>query len=347
MVGGSSGWLTQISCVDGSGGDASDPYTRIDPIWLERYVEHFAARNPIAVDSNPGAYLSAWRLVTRTIDDEVRREDLWRTEFYHDWAAPQDIASSIMVRLARRGAETATLNINCTHRKDRFSPSDIELAAQHQPHLVRAFELGRRLAEARLTDPAPDGLFDRSHHGLFLVDRAARIRRVNRAGEALIAAQDALIAPAGRLSATSPAADRQLQGLIACACSPERRIGGDMTIASALRSHPVSLCVVPVRAERAWPFHVEPAALVCATDLNARAALPEQQLRRAFGLTAAEARVAVAIAQGHAPGEVADTLGVTILTVRNQLARILEKTETHRQAELASVLMRLVGAPSD
>jgi DNA-binding CsgD family transcriptional regulator len=346
MVGGSSGWLSQLSCVDGSGGDAADPLLRVDPIWMERYVEHFAGRNPIAVDDNPRGYLDSWRLITRTVDDEICREQLRRTEFYHDWLAPQDISSSIMVRLARRGAETATLNVNCSHRKDRFSATEIDLVARYQPHLVRAFELGRRLAESRQNDPAADGLFEGSHHGLFLVDGAARIRRSNACGEALLAARDPLVGAAGRLSTLSAAANRQLQALIAGACGRERRIGGGMTVAAASQARRISLSVVPVRAERAWPFHIEPAALVWATDLDSRTDLPEQQIRRIFGLTAAEARVAMAISQGDSLAELAESLRVSIHTVHNHLARIFDKTETRRQSQLASLLMRLIASPA-
>jgi DNA-binding CsgD family transcriptional regulator len=346
MIGASGGWLSQLSCIDGSGGDAADPLARIDPIWMERYVEHYAGRNPIAVDDNPRGYLESWRLITRTVDDEINREDLRRSEFYHDWLAPQDIASSMLIRLARRGAETATLNINCSHKKDRFSPDEIDMVARHQPHLVRAFELGRRLAEARQVEPTADGLFEGSHHGLFLVDRTGRIRRVNPVGEAMIVARDGLVATAGRLGALSPAANRQLQALIAGACGRAERTGGGMTVASATRAHGLSLSVVPVRAERAWPFHLEPAALVCATDLGARADLPEQQIRRIFGLTAAETRVAMAIAQGDSLAELAGSLGISINTVNNHLARIFDKTETRRQAQLASLLMRLIATPT-
>jgi DNA-binding CsgD family transcriptional regulator len=64
-------------------------------------------------------------------------------------------------------------------------------------------------------------------------------------------------------------------------------------------------------------------------------------LTRAFGLTPAEAKLAATIAQGRAPEQIAEELGIARTTVRNQLRAIFSKTNTHRQSELVALLARL------
>jgi DNA-binding CsgD family transcriptional regulator len=59
------------------------------------------------------------------------------------------------------------------------------------------------------------------------------------------------------------------------------------------------------------------------------------QLTRLYGLTAAEARIALRIAEGSSPQEVARSLGVSVNTVRTHLHRAFDKTGTRRQAQLA------------
>lgn len=61
-----------------------------------------------------------------------------------------------------------------------------------------------------------------------------------------------------------------------------------------------------------------------------------------FDLTAAEARVARAIAEGLTPAEIAQRHNVSRETVRSQLKRVLLKTSTNRQAELSLLISRLV-----
>jgi DNA-binding CsgD family transcriptional regulator len=67
----------------------------------------------------------------------------------------------------------------------------------------------------------------------------------------------------------------------------------------------------------------------------------ERILRSGFGLTQAEARVALAITRGESLNEIARARGVTVATARTQLKSVFSKTQTHRQAELAAFVGRI------
>ena len=71
----------------------------------------------------------------------------------------------------------------------------------------------------------------------------------------------------------------------------------------------------------------------------------ELRLRRRFKLSKAEARVATLLAEGLAPRMIADRLNVSIHTVRSQLQAIFNKTDTCRQAELTSLILRETEIP--
>ena len=68
-------------------------------------------------------------------------------------------------------------------------------------------------------------------------------------------------------------------------------------------------------------------------------------LQRMFGLTPAEAKLAIEIASGQTPAEIAAENLVSMATVRSQLASVLAKTQTRRQAELVALLARLAILP--
>ena len=68
-------------------------------------------------------------------------------------------------------------------------------------------------------------------------------------------------------------------------------------------------------------------------------------LRRIFGLTGAEARLAIRIGHGETPTAIARDQGVSVATIRCQLASIFAKTQTRRQTELAMLLMRVAILP--
>jgi DNA-binding CsgD family transcriptional regulator len=66
---------------------------------------------------------------------------------------------------------------------------------------------------------------------------------------------------------------------------------------------------------------------------------PQEVLRTLYGLTPAECRVALLLADGHAPRKIADMVGVTDNTVRSQIKSIFAKTGVKRQAELIRLLL--------
>jgi DNA-binding CsgD family transcriptional regulator len=98
----------------------------------------------------------------------------------------------------------------------------------------------------------------------------------------------------------------------------------------------------PVGAERMAPFDTGPAVVLCIHDPD-RAEVSADQIAEAFGLTASQAKVALALLSGCSPKQTAEALGVSFFTVRAHLARIFEKTGTSRQAELVALMARRLG----
>lgn len=69
--------------------------------------------------------------------------------------------------------------------------------------------------------------------------------------------------------------------------------------------------------------------------------LPFPVLQQAFDFTVAEARVAVQLASGATPEEVAKRGGVSIGTVRNQMKSIFKKASVSKRSDLVRVLVNL------
>jgi len=100
---------------------------------------------------------------------------------------------------------------------------------------------------------------------------------------------------------------------------------------------PTVVRVLPVHPAAKSPF-LGARALLVFTPSEAKKAIQPVVLVQAFGLTAAEARLAAELAEGASVEEIALKFGVSRDTVRNQLKVIFSKTGTHRQAELVLLL---------
>ncbi|MHA6729469.1 response regulator [Devosia sp. A369] len=79
-------------------------------------------------------------------------------------------------------------------------------------------------------------------------------------------------------------------------------------------------------------------------QLGPRPPLCPDILVRDFGLTPAEARVALALADGKQPAQIAADLDIARTTVVFHLRNIFQKTDTNRQAELVALLLRAADA---
>jgi DNA-binding CsgD family transcriptional regulator/PAS domain-containing protein len=297
-------------------------------------VNPFVRPHPVR-DAEP------WPLTVVTDEDFFPREDFVSTEYFNDFLRPQEIHSVCIVRLARQGRVQTTVNLTRPSRLPQFGPEELQIARLLQPHLIRALKMNQALERPRRVAGHLAEALDQSAQAIFLLDARGAIQHANREAERLLAEADALCSVGGQLTAVPAAATYRLDHLVMRAASrdPAVRSGGSMAIVTPSRDAPVTLTVGPMRAER---FGLPSAGwvMVCASDLACEASAPEVQLRQLFGLTAAETRVAHALFEGATPREAAEALGVSFHTVRSQLARIYEKTQTHRQSELMRLMLR-------
>jgi DNA-binding CsgD family transcriptional regulator len=80
-------------------------------------------------------------------------------------------------------------------------------------------------------------------------------------------------------------------------------------------------------------------AVLLVADPQARAAPPIAALCALYGLTAAEARLAAALAAGQGLRDYATGSGIALCTARWQLQQVLAKTDTHRQSDLVRLIL--------
>jgi DNA-binding CsgD family transcriptional regulator len=99
--------------------------------------------------------------------------------------------------------------------------------------------------------------------------------------------------------------------------------------------------VTPVSAVHRLPAtRNRGAALVSISDPESTPLPDDRTLREMFGLTPAEARLTRLLAEGTSLAEAAERLGLRRETARTRIKVIFDKTGTHRQAELVSLVMR-------
>ncbi|MER8805754.1 MULTISPECIES: helix-turn-helix transcriptional regulator [Mesorhizobium] len=101
----------------------------------------------------------------------------------------------------------------------------------------------------------------------------------------------------------------------------------------------------PVVINERGLFAADNTIVVALLDRETKSAPNPQTLQRMFGLTGAETHLAVRLAKGYTPLEIAESCALSRTTIRTQLASLFAKTETRRQAELVTLLARVSVLP--
>ncbi len=265
--------------------------------------------------------------------DAYRRSVFWnefasRVGVYHLLGAMQPLgeAGTLLVGLHRPQART------------EFAVPERQAIDALLPHLRRALQLRHALQLA----PAQGAVagFDAIAKPAMIVDAELNLLHANQAAEALFRTGDLLARREGsvlRLAAPrteDTAALRRLAARVALANDPGAAI---RVLAPGGATFIATVAPLPAPARTPGP----PRALILVRSLAPNPDRSARLLADLYGLTQAEAAVALAAAEGHTAERIATDRATTINTIRTQLRRALEKTAAANLRELTRIITLL------
>lgn len=309
---------------------------RLPTEGVDRYLEYYWSIDP-RVGRVPA--LQVGQIFTDL--DFITESQMDRHEYYQDFLAPLGFRYFIGGLLAKRSSLRAYYGVQRSLGKTAPDQQERRTLEILQPHLRAALELHLRLGELESEVESLVQAIDRLSTGVVLLNRDGQVLALNAAAEGLIARRDGLVLEQGMLGAQLPHEAVVLSTAVAAAI--DLATGAALVGSNGFRvSRPsgraaLVLTVIPL------PTALEKTggavAAIMIADPERGAALPAEVIRTLFGLTPAEAHLAIAISGGETLKNYARTRGVSINTIRAQLARIMAKTGTKRQPELVSLLI--------
>jgi DNA-binding CsgD family transcriptional regulator len=188
-----------------------------------------------------------------------------------------------------------------------------------------------------------------------LLDGKGRITLANPAAEALLRTRGGLAVDrdgglrlVAALPAETAALSRALAQALAVASGTGTELGGPLRLSRPSGGAPLLVLPVPLPppAFALWEMLEQARVLVLIVDPSAQSRTTAAAIQTTFGLTAAEARVAVLIGSGLGGPQTGAMLGISPSTVRTHLKRCFEKTGVHSQVGLARILAAFPIDPS-
>ena len=231
--------------------------------------------------------------------------------------------------------------------RDGWTSERVETIGRLLPHLRQFVRVRQALAGAGALGASLVELLDNVRAGVIQLDRRARPIAANDRARALLRRRDGLRDRDGQLRASLPKDDAALQRLLARALpwpagSAE---GGSMLVGRPETRSRLVLHVSPVHDPGMESRKSRIATLVLAIDPADRTGIDPARVGKALGLTRAESRVAVSLAEGKTIDDIAAESGRSRTTVKWHIRHIYAELGVSRQIELAHLVTSLADVP--
>ncbi|MBX3220950.1 MAG: hypothetical protein KF795_10545 [Labilithrix sp.] len=312
-----------------TGADESEFASYFD--WRDQDPRFFAAHE------RPGVLLSD------TID--IDRRAFERSAIFNDYLLRSDSYYTTFGAFPLADGLVLAQAFIRGRRLGPFSPAEIAAVMSLIPHLRRAVQLRHLVRSMREELVDLRRALDFLPAASAVLDSTGKVVCANTRAEALFRERNGVHTAHGKLTASRLSDARALAGAIA-----QTAIHSNASSGAAPIVPPISIARLGKEPIAVVLFALRPQSALRDTSRAVRVIAlfhdPEQHVRlkpntvaSVYGLTATEALLACAIAEGHTLANFASKRGCSEDTARTHLKRILEKTGTSRQADLVRVLL--------
>lgn len=333
------GQITLVS-IDWRAQIATAVAPRCDPDLLASWQDYWVFQDPTQVPASLRPESEIY-----TLGSIMPEEEFAATPVFNEfWRKAELSLAAAGANLVVEDQFSAMLHFCNAPNGPSLSARQIEIFGAVLRHFNRAVRVSRRLWELELKHVAATERLEILQQAVFLADASGRVVQANATAKAMLDAGKEIYLDKGRLAA---AGSGILQKLIASCARTSVSLsgpGGEFNIPREHPNSPLFVTVTPLRsktrlADVPWIGVGHPVAIVMVRDPDSDRGRRELNLRRRFGLTAAEARLATEILKGDGRAAAASRHGISTATARTHLSSIFEKTGTHRQAELVRLLL--------
>lgn len=306
----------------------------IDAPWLASFnALYFAPDNPWMQLTQrlhrPGIVRTNERLDTILQQHGV----LYRSSYYNEWMRPQGFKYTIGNTLLDDAGLIANITLMRQPDMPSFSEPEVRAFERLSRHMTRALQLAVRIDQPQ-SSPLLMAALDRLPECIAVTDANLRVRHANGAMESLLRRRQGLCLRHGLLATTDPSRQAELAAYL---------VGTDDTRNCQIRldlpcqpgGH-LTLRAVPL-ARRS--FFAAPSILLMASEHAGARDISPDAIRQQYGLTRAETRLALSLAEGNSVRQAAQSMGIGYGTARVYLKSVFGKTDAHTQAQLVARIL--------
>ena len=254
---------------------------------------------------------------------------------------------SICVRLDGLNCSRIVLQFHDRSNGSGWSSPDLDLIRLLLPQIRQTWIVRQELAGARALGKTLTEMVETTGRGIVHLDARGQILEVNDTARIIFKDGDISSDMDRRLYARTRQDNHELQQILSRALPPfgTQAIAGSAVVRRPDGLPPLAVHVTPVSGSENDSLSLPVAALALIADPLTDAEIDLSLVKKALGLSRAEAKVAVLLAQGKDVRAIAASTHRAENTIRTQVKHILAKLELTRQGALVHLVRSLGVVP--
>ena len=275
------------------------------------------------------------------VRDLYTPEELKTSRTYNEICSRAHDQAGLNVRLDGPDGSHITWGLGDPLASDGWGSSQISIVKGLLPHIRQFVRVRQALVSAEARDTTVTALLDNPRIGVVHLDRRGQIMAVNDRGRRILRHGDALSDEDGVLRARQRADQFRLERLLADSLPAFGRVAvsGSMRLRRSSVLPPFVLHVKPVGVPQLDYAARHVAALVLIVEPGRTHRVNPALVATTFGLTPAESRVAVRLAEGEIVRDIAEATGQTPNSIYWHLKQIYQKLHISRQVDLVRLVL--------
>ena len=315
------------------GGYEALSYCYFAPDFMEAYVEAWATLDPWVIAGRQPAVVNQVVLLDELVPSSTYARSAIYNDFIRAWG--DDTFHTMGVVVSTDWGD-GVIGVNRGRKARAFEADELARLQRYARDVGRVLTLRGELAAARRAKDVSCATLDTMAVAVAVVAWNGRLVEANEAAETVFERADGLFCRAGVIGAVSHGDGAGLEHAIALATAASQPTAASVVVTRRAHMEPYLVTASPL---------VTPSTSRCAMlifrDPETRDPSLTGRLRGLFSLSKAEAEIAIDLAEGRSPAEVAARRLVTANTLKTQLASLMGKMGCTRQSEVVSVIAAL------
>ncbi|MYM84481.1 hypothetical protein GTP44_21330 [Duganella sp. FT50W] len=309
-----------------------------DHQMAQLYNEHYLSLDPTLthIVKTPGKAFAC--------SEYLSESDIAGSRFHSEFLIPNGMRYVLSGVVSMQGSMISLFGFQRLLSQAPFSRAETDFMQRLIPHFAMADQVAAKVGVISDARRLAMTVLDRMDYGIVIVSPSGQIRMSNHRAELWLESGSLISSHLGRIRLAVPDDNAALIQLIRAAGASDHRdfrVGAIDTV-GVRDGMQARILVLPIEHEERRHLDDNQAQVtLIITDINQQRTMAPHLLQQTYGLTQAETKVAVGLASGKSPDELAESLFISLATVKTHTQHIYQKVGLGRQAELVRLVYGL------